>query len=109
MPNVMRSKGWQKIIAARDLLQLGEAASLEEIKAAYRRLSKRYHPDRIRAGGEPAAPDMAEVNAAYEVLLKYCAGYRFPLVCNEDSQPLDDEDWWLSRFGEDPLWGRGKP
>ncbi|VAW41461.1 hypothetical protein MNBD_DELTA03-1382 [hydrothermal vent metagenome] len=42
-------------------------------------------------------------------MLKYCAGYRFPLVCNEDSQPLDDEDWWLSRFGEDPLWGRGKP
>ncbi len=106
----MRSKGWQKIIAARDLLQLGEAASLEEIKAAYRNLCKRYHPDRLsNAAGDHDAPAMAEINSAYEVLLKYCAGYRFPLVCNEDSQPLDDEDWWLSRFGEDPLWGRGKP
>ncbi len=107
---MMRSKGWQKIIAARDLLQLGEAATLEEIRAAYRRLSKHYHPDRLAdAAGEPDAPAMAEINSAYEVLLKYCAGYRFPLVCNEDSQPLDDEDWWLSRFGEDPLWGKGKP
>ncbi len=106
----MRSKGWQKIIVARDLLQLGEAATLEEIKAAYRRLSKRYHPDHLAgAAGDRDAPAMADINSAYEVLLKYCAGYRFPLVCDEDSQPLDDEDWWLSRFGEDPLWGRGKP
>jgi len=103
----MRSKRWQKIVAAKELLQLGDQASLVEIKEAYRRLSKRYHPDRQQENTAANGPSMQEINAAYDVLRDYCAVFRFPLTCNNESQPLDDEDWWLARFGEDPLWGKG--
>ena len=40
-------------------------ASDEEIKRAYRRLAKKYHPD-LNPGDKVAAQKMQEVNAAYE-------------------------------------------
>jgi hypothetical protein len=47
-------------------LELPPGASAQDIGAAYRRLAKRWHPD--RGGGAPAAARMAEINAAYDVL-----------------------------------------
>lgn len=44
-------------------LELPETASAEEIKSAYRRLSKKHHPDR---GGSHIK--MAAINKAYEIL-----------------------------------------
>jgi DnaJ-class molecular chaperone len=41
----MTRKDWEKIVAARDLLGLAEKATLAEIKKAYRRMSKKHHPD----------------------------------------------------------------
>ena len=47
------------------VLGLGPDASDEEIKRAYRRLAKKYHPD-LNPGDQEAARKMQEVNAAYE-------------------------------------------
>ena len=47
------------------VLGVSPDASDEEIKKAYRRLAKRYHPDR-NPGDTEAAKKMQEVNAAYE-------------------------------------------
>ena len=47
------------------VLGVAPDASAEEVAAAYRRLAKRWHPD--RAGGHAAAR-MAEINAAYDLL-----------------------------------------
>lgn len=47
------------------VLGVSPDASDEEIKAAYRRLAKKYHPDR-NPGDEEAAKKMQQVNAAYE-------------------------------------------
>lgn len=49
------------------VLGLSRGASLEEIKKAYRRLSKELHPDR-RKGGKDSEARYKEVNEAYEVL-----------------------------------------
>ncbi|MBI4793366.1 MAG: J domain-containing protein [Deltaproteobacteria bacterium] len=101
----MTRKDWKKIVAARDLLGLAEKATLAEIKRAYRRMSKKHHPDMAasRPGDEqPVA--MHEITTAYQLLLAYCRDYRFPLVMQQDS--LDPEDWWFDRFGQDPLWGK---
>ena len=47
------------------VLGVDPGASDEEIKKAYRRLAKQYHPD--RNGGDPeAAKKMQQINAAYE-------------------------------------------
>ena len=47
------------------VLGISPDASDEEIKRAYRRLAKKYHPD-LNPGDQEAARRMQEVNAAYE-------------------------------------------
>ena len=48
------------------VLGVAPGASGEEVAAAYRRLAKRWHPDRAR--GQDAARRMAEINAAYDLV-----------------------------------------
>ena len=47
------------------VLGLSPDASDEDVKKAYRRLAKKYHPD-LNPGDQEAARKMQEVNAAYE-------------------------------------------
>jgi hypothetical protein len=47
------------------VLGIGPDATPPEVAAAYRRLAKRFHPDRA---GERGARRMAEINAAYDQL-----------------------------------------
>lgn len=54
----MREDPYQVLGVSRD-------ASDEEIKIAYRRLAKKYHPD-LHPGDEEAAKQMQRINAAYE-------------------------------------------
>jgi curved DNA-binding protein len=50
-----------------DILGVSRNASQDEIKRAYRRLAKQYHPDR-NPGNKNAETQFKEVQAAYEVL-----------------------------------------
>ena len=47
------------------VLGVSKDASEDEIKSAYRRLAKKYHPD-LNPGNAEAAKKMNEINAAYE-------------------------------------------
>lgn len=50
-----------------DVLQVERDAAPDRVRAAYRQLARRYHPDRARDAGA-AHRLMAELNAAYAVL-----------------------------------------
>ena len=54
-----------------EILNIPETATWEEIRAAYRELARRWHPDRFMAGPERdwANEKMAAINAAYRVCL----------------------------------------
>lgn len=50
-----------------EILGVDKTSTPEEIKKAYRKLAKKYHPD-LNKGSEEAAEKLKEVNEAYEVL-----------------------------------------
>lgn len=65
-----------------DNLQISRSASVEVIKAAYRTLSAKYHPDRNR-GDSRSAEIMSIINASYAVL------------CDEEARRQHDA--WIKR------------
>ena len=108
----MNTKEWQAIEKAREVLGLGESATLAEIKRSYRRLSKLHHPDTSNSQADVSNEQMYRITAAYELLIRYCSEYRFPLrresASKEELDIYDPEDWWQARFGQDPLWSGRK-
>lgn len=72
-PNVNPRRSGRKVPSAHELLGLSRYASRSEIKAAYRRLAMKHHPDR---GGR--ASEFHKVRAAYHSLHtnRYKAGSR---------------------------------
>src|SRR4030067_2858230 len=50
-----------------NILGVGRSATEKEIKQAYRRLARKYHPD-VNPGDKSAEAKFKEINAAYEVL-----------------------------------------
>lgn len=103
----MNRKEWQAIEKAGQLLGLGDKATLGEIKRAYYRLSKLHHPDTAGKDQSPEDDMMYRLTEAYNLLMRYCEEYRFPLSMPRDDV-YDAEDWWMDRFGQDPLWSRRK-
>ncbi|MDD5565502.1 MAG: J domain-containing protein [Candidatus Omnitrophica bacterium] len=69
---------FKQIDEARKLLGLDEAATLEEIKEAYRLLSLRYHPDRCNASEKKRCEEVyKDINRAKDIILAYCTNYRY--------------------------------
>ncbi len=82
---------------ARELLGLAQQASRKEIRAAYRREARRWHPDRAAISQEVEYRQrMQQVNIAYQLILQFIEDYRFELV--ESSAPEDLMKWWHNRF-----------
>lgn len=65
-----------------DLLQVERDATPERVRAAYRKLAQKYHPDKM-PGNANAVRAMAAINAAYEVL--------------SDAHRRAEHDLWIRR------------
>lgn len=68
-----------------DVLQVGRDASPAEVRAAYRRLAQKYHPDKMPNNAN-ASRAMAAINAAYEVL--------------SDAHRRAEHDLWIRRASQ---------
>ncbi len=92
---------------ARKLLDLELKATKKEIKAAYRRAARLWHPDRAPVGEETHYRiRMQQVNAAYQRIVQFIEAYRYHLV--ESAGPEDLQKWWASRFYTG-VWGPPPP
>lgn len=95
----MKNRHEPSIAEAADILQLGDWASLGEIRRAYHRLSKLYHPDTAQESHSDPEK-MHQLTIAYEILVAYCHEYRVPLRQEEQDPLYDPAEWWSDRFGE---------
>ena len=90
-----------KIHTHYDNLKVARQAPQEVIRAAYKALSQKYHPDK-NAGDEKAARIMAIVNTAYDTLSD-------PVRRKEHDDWIASEEWeveWLESTHQDE---RGRP
>ncbi len=89
---------FSEIDAARKLLELGEAASLEQVQHAYRTKAHLYHPDK---NDSAHTEQMKEINAAYELLTGICKNYKY-IFCKEDLARAfsleEDLDVWRDKW-----------
>lgn len=83
------------------VLELGQRATLREVKAGYRRLVKHCHPD---AGGQDPER-IRQLNAAYRLVLQYLADYRYCFSPEEFFEQVPEERL-RAQFQDDPVWGR---
>jgi hypothetical protein len=72
-PQPATSRGQNAAMDPHAVLELNAGASLDEAARAYRRLAKRWHPDRA---GEEGAARMSELNVAYELLRSAMHGHK---------------------------------
>ena len=72
---------------AYEVLNISPAADRDEIRASYRALARRWHPDRFMEGPERdwANEKMAEINAAYRACLD---GTAAPIAASDEQERL---------------------
>ena len=98
---------------ARQLLALDMAATRREIREAYRRAARRWHPDGACPGKEGRMPPADAGNQrGLSFILAFLEKYRYRL--EEAPEAKDDyEAWWHSHFGQSMGWPnqprRGRP
>ncbi len=91
-----------KIHTHYDNLKVARGAPQEVVRAAYKALSQKYHPDKNQ-GDEKAARIMAIVNTAYNILSD-------PVRRKEHDEWIASEEWeveWLESSGEESARPRG--
>lgn len=98
---------FKDIDKARKLLGLGDYATLEEIKEAYKKLAVKYHPDKCEEVDKKKCGEMfKEVSQAKELITAYCAGYRYSFKEDDvNRSSISKEEYtYLKRF-YDGWWG----
>lgn len=98
---------FKQIDEARKILGLGDCATFDEIKQAYRELSLKYHPDRCGDENKKGCEEkFKKISNANGILMGYCAGYRYSFKERDVKKNTMDKEFYdyLKRF-YDGWWG----
>ena len=98
----MSSDLFDKIDRARQLLELNEEASIEEVKIAYRRLAQKYHPDKCSEKQKKTCEKkFREITEAKNEISKYCLGFKISFKkddVNKRNYDIDIMQGYQRRF-----------
>lgn len=106
----MTDRRYNEIKEALEILELPETATLDRIKKNYKKLIKKWHPDKCTDNPEKCKEMTQQINQAFDIIMNYCKGYEYSFRKEDiERQPLKNyEDWWHARFGDDPIMGEMK-
>jgi len=98
----------KKIHEAAQTLNLGDRASMKEIKSRYRYLIKKWHPDKCGEDREKYKEKTSEVVHAYETIMAYCENYLYSFEEEDIVKNLpvgvQMKERWNKQYGNDPMW-----
>ncbi len=95
---------YQELLEAKELLNLSDYASLEEIKQNYRSLMNKWHPDKGNSSPEKCEEMSKRITLAYKLVMTYVSNYKYSFLQTEFKRHLSGEDWWFEKFGNNPMW-----
>ena len=98
---------YQELTEARTILELPEQTTLHDIKTQYRKLLKRWHPDKCQENKEIRHEMTTKIIAAYTRIMAYCMQYKISFAQQDVREYLSPEEWWFERFGDDLSCGGG--
>ncbi len=98
---------YEKIAWARQTLDLPETATMQQIKDNFKQLITKWHPDKCHEKEETCREMSEEIILANTILNDYCTQYQISFSKEEIKKYLSKEEWWLDKFGKDPIWGKG--
>ncbi len=98
---------FRQIGEARKILGLGEEADADDIKKAYRKLARKYHPDKCpKSRKKKCEARFKKINDAHKILMAYCLTYGTSLRAKEVIKNTMGKEYYdhLRRF-YDGWWG----
>jgi len=92
---------------AADLIGIREQASLHEIRALYLERIREWHPDVSWKDPADSHEMTIRLKEAYDLLVEYCMNHPFSFRVGDLARDLAEApaDYWMERFGDDPIWG----
>lgn len=91
---------FEEVMKAKTLLGLRDTASLAEIKARYKNLMHKWHPDKHPDETETATRMSSEIITAYKIILEYVKEYEYRF--DEEyikKRSVSPQEWWDTHFG----------
>lgn len=89
------------------VLGILEEASLNEIRRKYHDQVKRWHPDVSTMDPGVSHEMTIRLKKACDLLVDYCMNHTFSFLLEDLARDLEQNpaDFWMERFGDDPIWG----
>ncbi|MBF0194258.1 MAG: J domain-containing protein [Magnetococcales bacterium] len=91
---------FERITWAREVMGLGESATLSEINDKSRDLLKKWHPDTSNVDSKTSHHLIKQILQARDILDGYCAQYKFSFSQKEVEKYLSPREWFIKRFGD---------
>jgi len=105
---VARKINYHEIEKAVKILDLPERATLRQIKACFKKMILKWHPDQCQEDQIKCKEMSQKIIDAYNVLLDYCNNYEYSFKKEDIQKKKTYEELWAEQFGNDPIWGNPK-
>ena len=91
---------FEQLMKAKTLLGLRDTASLPEIKARYKNLMQKWHPDKHIDEIETATKMSTDIIEAYKTVTEYVKQYEYRFdEAFIKKKTISPHEWWNDRFG----------